>query len=153
LVLLVITAAIHLTRDPGAGLQPREPSPPGPTALRNPGIPAAPASLPAKPRPEETGIARSPLSQLRHADSLAEAWTDPVPDEHGIRRRVRIAKAPSDGALLRIEEAVHDAGDSPAVRVAAAMSARHNHLKIRLPSGNKNLGMAASSGYSRRIGP
>jgi plastocyanin len=121
LILLVITAASHLTRGPEAGL----PSPPAPPPLRNPGIPAAPASLPAKPRPAETGVARPPLSQLRHAETQAEAWTDPVPDEHGIRRRVRIAKAPEDGALLRIEEAVHGTGDTPAVRIAGAMSARH----------------------------
>jgi hypothetical protein len=65
------------------------------------------------------------LGQLRHAETLAEAWTDPAPDPHGIRRRVRIAKPPGDGAPLRIEESVHGDGDNPAVRVTGAMSARH----------------------------
>lgn len=99
-----------------------------------------PVTSPETPDTDRSLGFTSPLDQFRDAETVAEAWTDPAPDECGIRRRVRIAKAPADGALLRIEEAVSSSGEAPAVRVAGAMSAGH------ILVGSRHSGLLAKEG-------
>ena len=73
----------------------------------------------------DTEAPTSGLDSLLTAETMAETWTDAFPDETGMRRRVRIAKAPADGAMLRIEEEVRTATGETPVRVGGAMAAGH----------------------------